>query len=376
MQFLKTPVDLSTKKAAEISKKLKPRKVGNSEAADEDEPHSIYDDMIFTNPLEAPQTVGISKPASIRLIEAIPSAPSAPKAPQKKGPPPIEAFPALGRPAPAAPSGANWSKATASKPAASKQAPNSAKGNAAKGQQQAKPAKPSIDLQDGSSFPTLLGSGDNYVPSRPNGFGPPPPSGARWASNSDASSNIGSSKNRRKNKAAAAVESQEWMRPEGGEEANGSAEDTSPQTTFSALTDPYITHHATGDRNNNLRAKVRQQLQSRAKGSSDSGDASEAFTSFKELSLSYRNGQATADAFFELGRDLLGADFFDAIIADLISLLPSIAKQNELYSRLLADSRLKNSRSAQLWKCTECSQLVIPAEKTEHQRCHTKAGRR
>lgn len=312
--------------------------------------------MIFTNPLEAPQTVGMSKPSSIRLIEAIPSQPSQPKIPQKKGPPPIEAFPALGRPAPATPGGANWSKAMASKPTPKA----NTKSTAAGGGGPPKPkAAPAIDLKDGGSFPTLLGGGS----SRPGGLGPAPP--GRWANGASSSSAAGSSKNKKRNKALA-VEGNEWMRP------NGDAANTTAHSEDS-LSDPYITHHANNERNNALRGKVRHQLMARSKENKE--DASESFASFKELSLSYRNGEATADAFFEIGRDLLGPDFFDAIIADLISLLPSIAKQNELYRRLMLDERLKNSRSATLWQCTECSQLVIPAEKAEHQRCHTKSGR-
>lgn len=96
------------------------------------------------------------------------------------------------------------------------------------------------------------------------------------------------------------------------------------------------------------------------------------FEKFKQLSSQFR--QSSIDAFEYLDRcrkeffEPHSEDFrkFIEAVPDMVALLPSIAKQNELYDAFVTMSDAHKSKFRKLSKCHHCDQLMFTNELTAH----------
>uniref|UniRef100_A0A182MP14 RING-type E3 ubiquitin transferase n=1 Tax=Anopheles culicifacies TaxID=139723 RepID=A0A182MP14_9DIPT len=107
----------------------------------------------------------------------------------------------------------------------------------------------------------------------------------------------------------------------------------------------------------------------------------DALMEFRTISQMFRDGQYEASAYYEHCKHALG-DRFNEIFPELIALLPTIAKQQELYLVFCQDeknrpksssAKAKSSAAANASKlevCHVCKQVLIQHDLTEHYQSH------
>uniref|UniRef100_A0A182TFF5 RING-type E3 ubiquitin transferase n=1 Tax=Anopheles melas TaxID=34690 RepID=A0A182TFF5_9DIPT len=103
----------------------------------------------------------------------------------------------------------------------------------------------------------------------------------------------------------------------------------------------------------------------------------DALMEFRTISQMFRDGQYEASAYYEHCRVALG-DRFHEIFPELIALLPTISKQQELYlvycqdenNRPKSFGKGKASNSSKLEVCQVCKQVLIQDDLTEHYQTH------
>ncbi|XP_049289640.1 E3 ubiquitin-protein ligase ZNF598 [Anopheles funestus] len=103
----------------------------------------------------------------------------------------------------------------------------------------------------------------------------------------------------------------------------------------------------------------------------------EALMEFRTISQMFRDGQYEASAYYDHCKIALG-DRFNEIFPELIALLPTIAKQQELYLVFCQDEKNKPkstakgkaSNASKLEVCHVCKQVLIQQDLTEHYQTH------
>uniref|UniRef100_A0A182WJ08 RING-type E3 ubiquitin transferase n=1 Tax=Anopheles minimus TaxID=112268 RepID=A0A182WJ08_9DIPT len=104
----------------------------------------------------------------------------------------------------------------------------------------------------------------------------------------------------------------------------------------------------------------------------------DALMEFRTISQMFRDGQYEASAYYDHCKIALG-DRFNEIFPELIALLPTIAKQQELYlvfcqdekNRPKSSAKAKSSANAsKLEVCHVCKQVLIQHDLTEHYQTH------
>lgn len=83
---------------------------------------------------------------------------------------------------------------------------------------------------------------------------------------------------------------------------------------------------------------------------------------FKAASRAFREGSISADEFYARCRGALGSQL-DQVFAELVALLPDIARQQEL---------VVGRAPAALAACAACGQLLAPRDRAAHQQTHLK----
>uniref|UniRef100_A0A182XZA1 RING-type E3 ubiquitin transferase n=1 Tax=Anopheles stephensi TaxID=30069 RepID=A0A182XZA1_ANOST len=108
----------------------------------------------------------------------------------------------------------------------------------------------------------------------------------------------------------------------------------------------------------------------------------DALMEFRTISQMFRDGQYEASAYYDHCKIALG-DRFQEIFPELIALLPTIAKQQELYlvfcqdeknrpktGSAVAKGKVANSVSTKLEVCQVCKQVLVQDDLTEHYQTH------
>ncbi|XP_035911847.1 LOW QUALITY PROTEIN: E3 ubiquitin-protein ligase ZNF598 [Anopheles stephensi] len=108
----------------------------------------------------------------------------------------------------------------------------------------------------------------------------------------------------------------------------------------------------------------------------------DALMEFRTISQMFRDGQYEASAYYDHCKIALG-DRFQEIFPELIALLPTIAKQQELYlvfcqdeknrpktGSAVAKGKASNSVSTKLEVCQVCKQVLVQDDLTEHYQTH------
>uniref|UniRef100_A0A182P4F9 RING-type E3 ubiquitin transferase n=1 Tax=Anopheles epiroticus TaxID=199890 RepID=A0A182P4F9_9DIPT len=103
----------------------------------------------------------------------------------------------------------------------------------------------------------------------------------------------------------------------------------------------------------------------------------DALMEFRTISQMFRDGQYEASAYYEHCRVALG-DRFHEIFPELIALLPTIGKQQELYlvycqdekNRPKSTGKGKAATTSKLEVCQVCKQVLIQDDLTEHYQTH------
>uniref|UniRef100_A0AAG5DLI9 RING-type E3 ubiquitin transferase n=1 Tax=Anopheles atroparvus TaxID=41427 RepID=A0AAG5DLI9_ANOAO len=128
----------------------------------------------------------------------------------------------------------------------------------------------------------------------------------------------------------------------------------------------YVSPSNASKRNQNLVTHFQRALKDQA-----------ALAEFRTISQMFRDGQYHASAYYEHCKIALG-DRFQEIFPELIALLPSIAKQQELYlvycqdekNRPKSSAKGKSSNASRLEVCQVCKQVLIHNDLTEHYQTH------
>ena len=92
------------------------------------------------------------------------------------------------------------------------------------------------------------------------------------------------------------------------------------------------------------------------------------FKTFKEISGKFRIGQLDSAAYFSQCKELIEENKISQIFPELLSLLPDIAKQQELY-RLQEKEPWSNGNI--LAECPQCSQISLKRDADRHMEAHS-----
>ena len=98
------------------------------------------------------------------------------------------------------------------------------------------------------------------------------------------------------------------------------------------------------------------------------GGKSLEFKMFKEISGKFRSGQIGSAAYFSQCKELIEESKISQIFPELLSLLPDIEKQQELY-RL--QEKEPWSKGNSLAECPKCSQISLKRDADRHMEAHS-----
>ena len=97
------------------------------------------------------------------------------------------------------------------------------------------------------------------------------------------------------------------------------------------------------------------------------GGRSLEFKTFKEISGKFRGGKMKSGAYFTECKQLMNKDQFNQVFPELLSLLPDISKQQELYKLYKSDSWYDSSA---VNECDICLQINLSQDDNRHRESH------
>lgn len=125
---------------------------------------------------------------------------------------------------------------------------------------------------------------------------------------------------------------------------------------------PFVFPPDASERNGALVKRVRQLLEERKSGGGG-------FDKFRALSIEFRLGGFSAQAYYRECQELLGRDSFVGVLAELVALLPNILRQHELM-KAYRQERSDDLELIDLQACPTCHQLLKVSDLPAHQGSH------
>ena len=339
-------------------------KASTSSSSSKPDKASIFEDFIEGNPEDTPISTGPVKPPTISMIERVEVPRNPAQNPQRA--PKKEDFPSLAAPSSSKRNNnhnsssalSGWSKVTAPEPEVKAGKGKNAKQNKNKPQNGSTGSATGLEkkverlnLNDGKSFPSLAmpeaGSSQSQKPGAWGVSVPVKGKKDKISNNSDPNPEF-------------------FIPPTGSQDQSSSS---NGNYFFQ-----FIFHKNDEKRMGELLKSVRIHLSSKNRENN--------IPEFKRDWICFQNSGLSAKELFQRHLKLLGSDFYENILCDVVTLTPNISQQHSFnniwqeYYRFKQNNGQADSgpnRNAP-HECDVCAQFILPSEKAEHSRFHSQSG--